>query len=342
MPEKVCCPRCFGDSGLEDRVFPTLRPEIGACSYCGSQSVQIVDPQQLSVAFEVVLDIYEPDTKGKPLSEWLRDDWGLFDHPQTQNPADAQVLLGDVLDDGQRARETYSPRQEFRGESAGLWDSLSHELRTANRWFPKSRIDEDTLGRWFDLMVTTTLQPNWFRARMIESESEPDWKELGAPPPEKATHGRANPIGIPCLYLASDENTAISEVRPHTGGSAWAGTFRVDNLSVIDLQTPRKIISPFKVDEVDQLGALRASMGLLEKLGAELAKPVQPHSAGVDYIPSQYLCEFIKSKGYDGVLYSSSVSEGTNLALFDPSKADCVDRTRFRVNRVTVGTDRID
>ena len=35
-----------------------------------------------------------------------------------------------------------------------------------------------------------------------------------------------------------------------------------------------------------------------------------PHGAPIDYVPSQYLCEFIKNCEYHGVVYSSSVGDG--------------------------------
>jgi RES domain len=39
------------------------------------------------------------------------------------------------------------------------------------------------------------------------------------PRADRATEGRVNPKGIPCLYMASHEETAIAEVRP------WIGSF---------------------------------------------------------------------------------------------------------------------
>lgn len=39
-------------------------------------------------------------------------------------------------------------------------------------------------------------------------------------------------------------------------------------------------------------------------------RPVVPQAAAIDYTPSQYLCEFIKKCGYNGVVYLSSVIEG--------------------------------
>ena len=50
----------------------------------------------------------------------------------------------------------------------------------------------------------------------------------------------------------------------------------------------------------------------------------------------QYLCEFIKKCGQKGVLYSSSVSDGFNLALFDPATAAVGNVTQYRIDRVSV------
>ena len=60
------------------------------------------------------------------------------------------------------------------------------------------------------------------------------------------------------------------------------------------------------------------------------------NAAAIDYIPSQYLCEFIKKCGHKGVLYSSSVSDGFNLALFDPTTAAVGNVTQYRIDRVSV------
>jgi hypothetical protein len=64
--------------------------------------------------------------------------------------------------------------------------------------------------------------------------------------------------------------------------------------------------------------------------------PVVPQSAAIDYTPSQYLCEFIKKCGYNGVIYRSSVSDGMNLALFDPALAVTGTVAQYRIARVSV------
>ena len=162
--------------------------------------------------------------------------------------------------------------------------------------------------------------------------------EMGAPPKRIASHGRANPAGIPYLYLGSNPKVTISEIRPHTGETACVADFTTPaDLKVIDLRSPRKMVSPFLLEDVIDIERLRNDLPFLERLGDELTRPVIPQAAAVDYIPSQYLCEFIKLCGYHGVIYRSSVSEeGINLALFDPPRATCGTVMQYRIAHVAV------
>ena len=89
------------------------------------------------------------------------------------------------------------------------------------------------------------------------------------------------------------------------------------------------------VDEAD-IGKMRSDLPFLARLGEELTRPVVPQAAAIDYTPSQYLCEFIKKCKYDGVIYRSSVSDGINLALFNPSLAESGAIAQYRVTRVSV------
>lgn len=102
------------------------------------------------------------------------------------------------------------------------------------------------------------------------------------------------------------------------------------------MRNPKKMVPPFFVEDPVDIGRLRSDRRFLERLGQELTRPVMPQAAAIDYTPSQFLCEFIKGQGYDGVIYLSSLSEGINLALFDPSKALCNRVRQFGVNRVSI------
>jgi hypothetical protein len=110
-----------------------------------------------------------------------------------------------------------------------------------------------------------------------------------------------------------------------------------NDLRLIDLHDARGTFSPFTFDDADRIGQVRNALSFLERLGEDLTTPVLPQAAAIDYTPSQFLCEFIKRCAYDGVVYRSSVSEGINLALFDPSRTEAgTDVIQYKVTRVSV------
>jgi hypothetical protein len=205
-----------------------------------------------------------------------------------------------------------------------------------NRYFLDEKLDADRLSQLLVHLPADDMPEVWYRARIQTGVTPYPIGEMGAPPKHLATHGRANPSGIPYLYLGSKPETAAAEVRPHTGEVACVADFKIDKLAARDLRDPRKVVSPFLLADASAIGQMRADIPFLERLGEELTRPVLPRSAAIDYLPSQYLCEFIKKCGYDGVVYRSSVSSGMNLALFDPSKATGGKVSQFNIGRVSV------
>ncbi|WP_451974118.1 RES family NAD+ phosphorylase [Azospirillum endophyticum] len=291
----------------------------------------------MSELFAPIVSIYGIDPEGKYLVDWLRDDWAIFSHEKMDNSR-AKDLLAEILDDGEIVRKLFSPLARYQIDRFSQWGKLCDELMYKNRYFPDTNIDlkrlEDLLK---DHLVAEKFPQKWYRARIQDDTKIYSLNEMGAPPNRLASHGRANPPGIPYLYLGSTGKTAISEVRPHTGQLASIAEFIIpDSLSLIDLRHPRKLASPFIIGDEDQIGLLRSDISFLERLGKELTRPVLPKGASIDYIPSQYLCEFIKTRGHDGVIYKSSVGDGMNLALFDPKRAVPTSVQQYRVDRVTV------
>jgi len=295
-------------------------------------------PALLAGNFELLISAYQLDPGGKILVQWFREDWGMFEHPRMDDSR-AKDLLAEILDDGEIVRQEFSPVVDDKADNLSEWERLRDELMYHNRFFPEVNVD---LGRLELLLSELTLDrdeiPNlWHRARTQVGDVPFPVDEMGAPNRRIASHGRANPAGIPYLYLSSTHVTAISEIRPHTGEVACVAEFNTpDNLKLVDLRNPKKMVSPFRLDDTDDIKRMRSDLPFLARLGDELTRPVQPQSAAIDYTPSQYLCEFIKKCGYDGVIYRSSVSEGMNLALFDPAKAVCGTVTQYRITRVSV------
>lgn len=335
MP-KFCCHACFGDRGLRRDIIPTLSTGNGNCSYCSTVGIPLVEPIALRDVFELLISVYEPNPTGQTLVEWLKADWQLFSH-RAMDIAHAKELLSDILDDGDIVRKTFSPSAAYHSEALARWETLRDELMWKNRYFLDEALDTDRLRELLGHLPADDMPTTWYRARILDRDTPFPIAEMGTPPARKATHGRANPAGIPYLYLGSLPETAAAEVRPHTGEVACVADFTVmPPLNAVDLRNPRGLVSPFLLAEARAIGQLRADIAFLERLGEELTRPVLPSGAAIDYIPSQYLCEFIKKVGYDGVVYRSSVSEGINLALFDAAKAAPGAVSQYCITKVTV------
>jgi hypothetical protein len=329
-----CCAECFGDHGLRQSVIPSRAQARGTCDFCKARHVELVDPTELSAEFEMLTSIYEPSNEGKLLVQWLKEDWNLFPKLDLAN---SKSLLAEILDDGDIVRKNFIPSPFFKSEGLAAWTTLRDELMYKNRYFLDEALDKERLEVLLSHLTTSDLPGTWYRARISTSDIGYTLEQMGAPPRELASHGRANPSGIPYLYLGSAPNTAIAEIRPHTGEVASVAAFTLQGkITAVDLRTPRGLVSPFLLGDSSEVGRMRADVPFLERLGNELTRPVLPRSAAIDYLPSQYLCEFIKKIGYNGVIYRSSVSEGINLALFDPTRAIATDVSLYDVQRVSV------
>lgn len=337
-----CCEKCFSDPFLSDDI-PAMSELFGhdhfrTCSYCNSEQQFCVPPSALQSYFEQLIAVYKEDPSGDFLVEWLKKDWAMFVNP-SMDLARAKSLLADILDDGEIVRKRFVPTNDSESDALVKWNDLRSELKHSNRYFPKTEINKNRLRELFDFLIFRDGQigRTWFRARVQEgAELIPPDKML-APPKEIVSHGRANPAGIPYLYIASNALTAIAEVRPHTGDQITVAEVLVDdNLHLADLRHPKITVSPIPLQDETQIAMLRTDISFLEKLGDELKRPVSKRASAYEYVPSQYLCELIKDFGFDGVVYSSSVGDGVNLALFYPEKATIQSVMPHIVRRVIV------
>jgi len=295
-----------------------------------------VEPVQLADLFGPLINIYESNEQGKLLVEWLREDWGMFDH-ERMDDSRAKDLLAEILNDGEIVRKFFVPSPAYETDSLMRWEKLREELRFGNRFFPDIELNRERLAELLTYLVLPAdkLPTDWHRARLLNQDEPYPIGEMGAPPKKLATHGRA--AGIPYLYLGSTASTAVAEIRPHTGDHACiAGFTTPTELKIVDLRNPRKSISPLDFGDEEKIGFMRADLGFLARLGDELTRPVVPQSAAIDYVPTQYLCEFIKKCGHDGVIYRSSVGNGMNMALFNAARATPGVVTQRIVSRVSV------
>jgi hypothetical protein len=347
----LCCEKCFNDNYLKDII--KKRGHLDNCDFCGSTNVFCLYPSDLADIFLPLVELYNPVENFMPVDDLkegygdhlvvkLQDEWGIFafyDMEKQQqlleemfspsDPSDGYPLF--LTSSVEREDSYWGTDNEISDMMRSQWRQFSDELKFNNRFFPNKEID---LERLSDLISFFTVEfkqnTHFYRARILP----PDKKELflsdmGKPPREKTRNGRANPKGISYLYLSSNDQTAISEVRPFIGAKIFVAQFIIkQDITLIDLRNP-KINSPFKYEE--SLEYILHHIDFLRILGEELSKPIHPATEDIDYLPSQYLCELIKNDGYDGVCYKSSVASGFNIALFDDSKVKPVNLTECRI-----------
>jgi RES domain-containing protein len=179
-----------------------------------------------------------------------------------------------------------------------------------------------------------------YRARIngIDERQAKPSSEMGAPPPNLARPGRMNPLGIPYLYVALDQATAIAEVRPWLGALLSVARLspqqmlRVVNLNYRDVKPPEMQVQ--KGEQQDYLAFLLFML-------RTLARPQDPNDE-LSYIPTQYFAEKFKRRGLDGIIYFSVLhEEGSNLVLFDVNSATVKDVSLHEVRGVSHSTAEV-
>ena len=71
--------------------------------------------------------------------------------------------------------------------------------------------------------------------------------------------------------------------------------------------------------------------GTRKTVPVQLSKPVLPREADLEYLPSQYLCEFVKHVGFQGITFKSSLSNGDNYALFNDDGLVYVGQADYKI-----------
>lgn len=242
---------------------------------------------------------------------YIEDGW----YPTT----DEEVALGGGYWDGHVlfSLSKYQHHRIYRLAEAALKRN-SHELLPEAKSIFASISD----------LVREEIEPSstWFRARLGFKEkfrsTEGSYKEyyayspyardeVGAPPPHIASEGRLNRYRTSVLYLASDALTAISEIRPHPGHILSVGEFQPKrNITVANLAAPS--VERHAKDKLLDILHMAISLGVFANL------PVTPETRHW-YMATQLIGDAAREAGFEGMMFRSTVSSGTNLVVFDPA-----------------------
>lgn len=164
---------------------------------------------------------------------------------------------------------------------------------------------------------------------------------------DRAREGRANPAGIPVLYVGTAIETAVSEVRPWIGAELSVATCcLLRPLRTLDLSRGhgkssfsgpvfRHVLGGETLTNTDVEAAVWTD------IDNAFSEPVTHADDRADYAPTQILAEAFRGAGYDAIGYKSHFGDsedrgGFNIAIFDPDAVKITSCAPFRVKSIKV------
>ena len=353
-----CCANCFNDNILKEYI--ELRGVPSKCDYCDTANTKCIKEVSLYNKFKNVFDLYCHDLdneygilkKEKPKPEslvtLLQQDWNPFNDELIDNNTVADLIsnisLGNkntFIEESVVLEHIWVRRSEkYHGYfSSKDWDRFCEVLKHRYRFFYD---DPDT--NEFNVEKTFNSEVFYYAESIIAKSSTILYRgrdgyifnkksnrisplhkrNMGIPDDIIISNGRANPHGINYLYTAEDIPTVLAEIRAQNDSIVSVAYIAIQkDLRILDLTNIFNIESPFR--GFKRLREVIESVEILKSFSRELSKPINPKYAAIDYIPTQFICELVKSNGFDGIKFRSSLGQGNNIVLFNDKKIKIVD-----------------
>lgn len=336
------CDNCFSDREL--KAFIYSEGKVGNCDCCESKESNIIKIDELLDFFNVLLNNFEHADKGTGLMALLQEEWNFF-----TNETIGSTILNSVLEKINTSIKDPNDKIVYAAdiqENISYWDKLKNQLKWERRYLTDINLLIEDYGwdAYFSSQISIKKEDIFYRARIHNSSGLFAYKakNMFSPPRDSISSGRANPIGIPYLYLSDNIETVLYETRASFLDEVSIGRFRLKSDS-----TDNKLISDFtetpslyqlKLEEVNK----QIKSTLLKKIiSKDLSKPMRRYDSPIDYIPTQFICEFIKVvTGVSGIKFRSSLhSKGNNIVLFDDDIMECFHVQKHIVKEVVIKSE---
>lgn len=149
---------------------------------------------------------------------------------------------------------------------------------------------------------------------------------------------RCSPKYIQCLYVSDKVDTCISEVCPMQDDFVSVADIKVNQrLELVNFDV--SVSAAFRSND-KKAKWINHFIILLPQL---FSKPVNEKDMKV-YLLCQYISEFIKILGYDGIKYMSSKSDcgGANYSIFSFDKCEAVSSRLYKVSTIHYSTNKYE
>ncbi|MBP5421790.1 MAG: RES family NAD+ phosphorylase [Paludibacteraceae bacterium] len=315
----LICSNCFNDVELQIAVS-NESSDFGICEACG-QEAYVVSIDIFADFFKELLHLFQPAREGVDIVSLLQKDWDIFVDDEVGKRIIGYFLSLDYY--GYDLNEKVGYVDAIKND-VSTWDVIKREVREEKRFFANlSYFDGNNM-----IEANTTIPQDTilYRARVIPSDRTYLTKnDMGCPPRGKATAGRANPLGIPYLYLCKNEETTYYEVRALYLDKLAIGSFKTTrDLNILDFTSALSLYYAYNNSTIS-LSEVIAKQKILQLISSDLSKPLRRYDSELEYVPTQLICEYCKINGIDGICFNSSLHNGgVNVVLFDSSSAECI------------------
>lgn len=325
------CDCCFNDEEMQVAVRNEAT-SVAVCEACGQMS-SVTDITLFADFFGGLLSLFTPDANGQEVVKLIQSDWNVFSSEKVGN-----VIVEHFLSTGSYGYSLNDKVCYIKdiNDSVNEWNRLKKTLMETSRYATDivNYFDPLILSSNSDVKKDTTL----FRARVIPSGKKFLTRDaMGCPPSRITPAGRANPQGIPYLYLCQDENTTYYEVRALYLDKLAIGMFKVKrDLRILDFTSVLSLYYAYN-NATSSLAEEIAKQKILQLISNDLSKPLRRFDTDLEYVPTQYICEYCKLNGIDGIRFNSSLHKGgVNVVLFDSTSAECIKVFSREITNVTI------
>lgn len=336
------CKNCFADDELKG--FITSQNTIGQCSYCRSKDIEIIPIEELFDFFKELFENFQPKPSGERFISKVQGNWSLF-----SNLTRGQQILNFVINKVDSPINSSDDLVDFNDEileNVNFWFKLKEQLKWERRYLTDIVYLTEDLGwdKYFWSTVKILGNDVFFRARLHKNADEELFsnKNMFCPEKEMSTAGRANPSGIPYLYLSDNEDTILYEIRASYLDEVSIAAFQLkrslhEDIIISDFTETPSLYAPSEVNQ-------RIKSTLLKQIiSRDLSKPMRRYDSELDYIQTQFICEFIKIfTNVHGIKYRSSLHNiGNNLVVFNQDIMECKKVKKVQVSKVSIDSKEL-
>lgn len=305
--------------------------EEGTGAYYDSEEKEYCGPNGEEATRYSVLDILEKEYAFDDISNTAL----IEDIMNASSPSIRDIQNGETDPYSDIYDDCYTVKNDLYGVYATktyhTWEQFKFIVKHYNRFFDvdgylnnldlrKQLLDQI---RPFIMEYEAIIPSNevFYRARKKEPTLDFDNliinKELSPAPAKYAQTNRMSPSGISYLYLASSPDTACAECRYTNEDVILATFFTKSELQIIDFSQNASMPSDsiFSQEYDHDNYWVNNFLKLLKK---EISLPIdsEKNDHSYEYVATQLIAEYIRSIGYDGIGFNSSVSDGKSYCFF--------------------------